>query len=298
MSKRKTLKEWQEESNIIHKNEFVILEEPKSGSHNVPILHKKCGNIISMKLNNHTKRYCTFCSGKNKKSLEQYQEKSNFIHNGEYRILENPINVKNKVKILHNKCGGIFEITMNNHINHKQKCRLCGTNSRKSNDYWLERSREIWGTDYTILDYIETVHHKVEILHNICGRKHKKNMNSFIHGERGCPFCTKDLKYSEKYITDYLTNKSIRFETEKTFDDLINPKTGRKLRYDFYLPDLNIIIETHGVQHYKPIEHWHGEKGYEEQVYRDRIKEEYLKEKEIKYIVLNNKELTKIKEIV
>lgn len=298
MSRRKTLEEWQEESNKIHNNEFIILEVPKSGSQNISILHKKCGNIISMKLNNHTKRYCTFCSKKNKKTLDEYQEKSNFIHNNEYLILENPLNVKSKVKILHNKCEGVFEMTMNNHINQKQKCRLCGPKSKKSNEYWQTKSKEIWGNDYTILEYIKTVHTKVEIRHNICNRTHKKNMNSFIHGERGCPYCTKDIRYSEKYVSDYLKSKSITFETEKTFDDLINPKTGRKLRYDFFIPELNMVIETHGVQHYKPIEHWQGKEGYEEQVYRDRIKEEYLIENKIKYIILNNKELTKIKEII
>ena len=298
MSKRKTLLEWQLESNEIHNSEFEILEEPKSGAEKVRILHKKCNNIIEMTLNNHTKRYCKFCSNKNRKTLKENQIISNEIHNSEYEILEEPINTKQKVKILHIKCGGIFEMSINNHINQKQKCKLCGPNSRKSNEHWIRKSKEIWGDDFIILEEVKNVNKKVTILHKICNKKHNKNMSSFIHGERGCPYCYKYLRYGEKYISEYLKSKYIKYECEKTFDDLINPKTGRKLRFDFYLPDFNLVIETHGVQHYKPIDHWSVKSGFEEQIYRDNIKENYLKEKNIKLIVINNKQLTKIKEVI
>lgn len=298
MSKRKTLNEWQLESNKIHNNEFEILEEPKSGAEKVRILHKKCKNIIEITLNNHIKRYCKFCSNKNRKTLKDHQENSNRIHNNEFEILEEPINTKQKIKILHKNCGNIIRMTINNHINHKNGCKLCSKNSLKSSEYWVRRSKDIWGDDFEILEDVKNVNDKVSILHKICNKKHNKNMDSFIHGQRGCPHCYKDLRYAEKYIYDYLKEKNIRFECEKTFNDLINPKTGRKLRFDFYLPDLNLVIETHGIQHYKPIEHWSGKSGFEEQIYRDNIKENYLKEKNIKLIVINNKQLTKIKEVI
>ena len=35
---------------------------------------------------------------------------------------------------------------------------------------------------------------------------------------------------------------------QKTFDDC---KNIHKLRFDFYLPKYNCVIETHGEQHYK-----------------------------------------------
>ena len=170
MSKRKTLIEWQLESNKIHNNEFEILEDVKSGAHKVKILHKRCGNIIEMTMNNHTKRYCKFCSNKNKKSLKDHQENSNKIHNNEFEILEEPLNIKQKVNILHKKCGKIIKMTMNNHINHKNGCRLCSKNSPKSNEYWISKSKEIWSDDYTILGVVENVHKKVEILHNVCNK--------------------------------------------------------------------------------------------------------------------------------
>jgi hypothetical protein len=298
MSRRKTLEEWQIESDKIHNSEFEILDTPISGQQIVRVFHKKCGNILNTNLNNHTKRYCKFCSKKHKRSLDEYQKCSDEIHNNEFIILDKPNSIKENVNILHKKCNKIIKMTMNNHLNHKNGCLSCGKYARKDNDYWIQKSFEIWGDDFSIMDFVENVNKKVNIKHNICNKIHKKNMNSFIHGKRGCPYCNEDLKYSEKYIERYLKSKSIIYEKEKTFDDLINPKTGRKLRYDFYLPEKNIVIEVNGVQHYKPILHWGGQSGYEDQVYRDRIKEDYLVDKKIKLVIINNKKLSIIKDIL
>jgi len=296
MSKRKTKIEWQIESDSIHNSEFEILEEPKSGQENVNVLHKKCGNIINIKLNNHLKRYCKYCSKKHKRDREEYQRLSDEIHNKEFEILEEPLNIKSNIKILHRKCGNILNMTMNNHLNHKNGCKKCSKYGIKSNEHWISKSKEIWNDDYLILDEVTNCHKKVEIKHMICGKIHLKSMNSFIHGKRGCPYCNDNLKYAERYIQEYLDSIDIEYEKEKTFDDLKNPKSGRKLRFDFWIPSKNLIIEVNGVQHYKPIDFWGGEEKYQEQIYRDEIKKKYLESSNIKLLVINNKQLTKIKE--
>lgn len=50
----------------------------------------------------------------------------------------------------------------------------------------------------------------------------------------------------EKTIIDILNKEGIKFSREKTFDDL---KNGL-YRFDFYLPDKNILIKCDGEQHY------------------------------------------------
>ena len=149
MSKKKTREEWQSESDIIHNCEFEILETPDSGQHLVNVLHKRCGNIVKTRLNNHLKRYCVYCSGKNKKSKNDWQILSDNLHNSGFEILEDVLNGKNKVKILHKKCGNIISLTMNNHINHKNGCKLCVKNSLKSNDYWINKVIEVWERVYS-----------------------------------------------------------------------------------------------------------------------------------------------------
>jgi len=118
-------------------------------------------------------------------------------------------------------------------------------------------------------------------------------MSNFIHNKRGCEHCSKSA-YGEIYIKNFLESQDIKFETQKSFEGLINPTTNRKLRVDFYLVDFDVVIEVDGVQHYKSIEHWGGEKSFKEQIYRDNIKNNFFGDKLIR---INNKQLKNIKEI-
>lgn len=53
----------------------------------------------------------------------------------------------------------------------------------------------------------------------------------------------------ENKIVQILRRESIKFEREKTYDDL---RRG-KYRFDFYIPEDNILIEIDGQFHFKPI---------------------------------------------
>ena len=83
---------------------------------------------------------------------------------------------------------------------------------------------------------------------------------------------------------------------EKSFDDCLNTKKGkycRKLRFDFYLPDLNTIIEYDGEQHFRSSKKFGGEK-YETTIENDIIKNTYCEKNginliRIKYDVSPNK---------
>ena len=186
MSKRKTIEEWQDESNIIHNKEFDILQIPKSGFDKVDVLHKKCGNVLKVSPRNHLKRYCAYCSGKKQKTKEECQVESDIIHNGEFIILDTHKNVKENIRIFHKKCGSIINITINNHLNHKNGCKKCSKNSLKSNEYWINKCRQIWDDEFKILDYVDNVWKKVRIEHSLCGSILIKDMNNLIHNKRGC----------------------------------------------------------------------------------------------------------------
>lgn len=60
-----------------------------------------------------------------------------------------------------------------------------------------------------------------------------------------CPGCSDGVSFGEKFIYHLLRDSEIEFDYEKIF-----PWSNRK-RYDFYLPELNWIIEVHGIQHYE-----------------------------------------------
>ena len=60
-----------------------------------------------------------------------------------------------------------------------------------------------------------------------------------------CGKCSKHTSYPELFMISYLNVKGIKYEYQKVFKDLPNR------RFDFYLPESNTVIETHGEQHYE-----------------------------------------------
>lgn len=63
-----------------------------------------------------------------------------------------------------------------------------------------------------------------------------------------CPICSDGVSYPEKFILTLLKELNVEFKwqvTKSTFN------WCDKYRYDFYLPEYNIIIESHGKQHYE-----------------------------------------------
>ena len=53
--------------------------------------------------------------------------------------------------------------------------------------------------------------------------------------------------YWEKRISEILKENNISFETQKTFESCRFPNTNYLAKFDFYLPNLNILIEYNGI---------------------------------------------------
>lgn len=69
-----------------------------------------------------------------------------------------------------------------------------------------------------------------------------------------CEKCNDKTSYPNKYISTLLSYLYIRYYTEHVFKwstNLSNDPVCSKKIYDFYLPNYNIIIEAHGIQHYE-----------------------------------------------
>lgn len=83
---------------------------------------------------------------------------------------------------------------------------------------------------------------------------------------------------------------------KKTFDGCENIN---KLYFDFYLPEYNTCIEYDGLQHFKSIEHFGGKKGLKETQKRDKIKDEYCKNNNIRLLRIKyNEKVSKILSIL
>lgn len=89
-------------------------------------------------------------------------------------------------------------------------------------------------------------------------------MIDFIHGG-DYPSSFMELK-----IEKILIANEIEFYREVIFENLINPKTGKELRFDFYLPHQNFLIEYDGLDYHKS----------QDAKYRDSLKDKFSVEYE------------------
>ena len=82
----------------------------------------------------------------------------------------------------------------------------------------------------------------------------------------------REMSKLEEYIMNILLKEKINFIREKTFSDL---KKG-KYRFDFYLPDKNLIIECDGAQHTEQVKFFQKNKSdFLKQKEHDRRKNSY-----------------------
>lgn len=87
----------------------------------------------------------------------------------------------------------------------------------------------------------------------------------------------------EVFIFNILKDNFVTYYTEFTFEDC-KGVGNKKLRFDFYLPEYNTLIEYDGEQHFKAIEYFGGEERYSILKKHDKIKNEYCKTHKINLV--------------
>ena len=73
----------------------------------------------------------------------------------------------------------------------------------------------------------------------------------------------------EIIIANYLQKNNISFISQKRFDSL------KRMPYDFYIPQNNLLIEYQGQQHFFPVQNFGGEKSFIRQQEIDKIKKDF-----------------------
>ena len=92
----------------------------------------------------------------------------------------------------------------------------------------------------------------------------------------------------ENKIVQVLLLNNIEFSREFSFADCINPKTRHRLRFDFYLPQYNILVEFQGPHHYKPVnKKYSALRAHLKTIDHDKIKREYCYNHSIKLIAIS-----------
>jgi hypothetical protein len=118
-----------------------------------------------------------------------------------------------------------------------------------------------------------------------CGKEIKAHSYTLTSGHTQSCGCLRSESVSlfEVFISDVLKGNSVEYCTEFTFEDC-KGIGNKKLRFDFYLPEYNTLIEYDGEQHFKAVDYFGGEEKYNILKKHDKIKNEYCKTHKIKLV--------------
>lgn len=245
----------------------------------------ECGNefentLAAMEARN--KQYCNECSNKKMhdrfvKTQEQFEKEMLEKLGDEYILLSQYKNINTKVLIKHLKCNNSWEVRPSSLLHQNCRCPFCCSNNiKKDTEQFKREVYELTKGEFEVLS--EYVNAKIQILmkHNKCGNKWWVEPTNFL-SYHSCIFCSSRSKGEDK-ISEILNKKGIDYEREKRFEGC---KGKRKLPFDFYLNDFNILIEYDGIQHFKPS---FNEKEFKNIKINDEIKNKFCKDNNIKLI--------------
>lgn len=219
---------------------------------------------------------CKYCSYEYRASLRRlglnnFLERCNLVHGNkyDYSLIKEIKNISHqKLEIICNK-HGIFTQRAEMHMG-GQGCVKCyreiqGKCNILSQETVLSKLKAL-NTEYTF-ENVYYIKNSEKI--SVTCKKHGDFLvlySNFLKGG-GCPKC-KESK-GEKAVRMFLEKNKIKYIQEFRDKDIY---TSNYNRFDFYLPDFNIYIEFHGIQHYKPIDFFGGEESHTKQMYADLSK--------------------------
>ena len=285
-----TTEDFLKKAKEVHGDKYDYSKVEYINSHtNVCIICPKHGEFWQTPRSHLAGSGCSKCSGNAKSNTEEFIKKAQLIHGNKYDYSETVyISADKKVKII---CPlhGEFYVAVNHHLSGRG-CPKCAGNIKLTTEDFLKKAKEVHGDkyDYSKVDYKTSI-----IPVCIICPKHGEFLqkpNTHLCG-CGCPKCgaSKSTSKMELKIKSFLEDNNIKYIPQHSFDWL---KYENPLKLDFYLPEYNIAIECQGGQHFRPIDFFGGEQGYELIVKRDIAKLNLCKEHNINILYFTNENVS------
>ncbi len=213
--------------------------------------------------NNHIKGSgCPLCAKplmSRKKEIKDFIKKVNKLYNNnfDYSLVDLFDNISSKVQIKCIKHNLIFTQSFRAHIK-GAGCKQCIKENHQiklfktdPQNHFIIKASKVHGDKY---DYSKSNYVKRNSKVTIYCKEHKHYFNQtpddHYKGITGCALCYKSTSKGERKISLWLTNNNIIFEREKTFKSCKRNKYGI-MRFDFYVPLYNLLIEYDGRQHFE-----------------------------------------------
>ncbi|HGD0580667.1 TPA: hypothetical protein ACH354_002330 [Clostridium perfringens] len=284
--KKKTHEEFVQEVREKYGDEYVLLDVYTGANIKIKVRHNKCGYEWMVRPSSLLRgKGCPICGGTIKKTHDRFVKEIYNKYGNEYKILGEYTNNKTKIKVKHNssKCNyHEYDIKPYNLLG-GQGCPVCSGREAKLG------INTIWDTDRWMVDlgvseedakrHTCCSNKKITVKCPDCGReKEMKVIDIYYNKSIGC-VCRDGKSYPEKFVLNLLEQLDVDFEIEYS-PNWIKPK-----RYDFYIPELNCIIEAHGKQHYDGGFKVRGGRTLREEQENDKYKKEIALKNGIKHYI-------------
>ena len=291
------------------------LELTKGSTKKIEVICDYCGAYIKVSAYNYFNHHdktdkdaCNHCKTK-KKSETTLVERQNSLYSRcldvckeeGYELISTKEDIIGNISKILYACPkhGVHEMRIGNLLSGK-RCPDCAVdNNRKK--YQMTKEDVVAGIEkcggkiLNAEEYINNQKKNLRILCPDCGKEFTTSYRSFVqHGGQLCKECSSVAEsLGERKIRLYLCGHNIEFQQEYWFQDCrdINP-----LPFDFYLTELNTVVEFDGSQHYYPNTN-HFTRAETTQRH-DKIKNKYCEEHGIKMIRIPYWKFDKIDEIL
>lgn len=211
---------------------------------------------------------CPFCNHSITIPEDEFEKRVREKNNGQFEFLNSYQGTDTKIKCRCKKCGFTWKITP--HAFYRIKgCPMCQTNHAYTTEEFKQKLLRERGADYILVGEYK-VQDKLKFKHLKCGRIFYARSADMLVNNTGCPFC--NMSKGEEIIAFLLRHKKINFIRQQKFDKC---KYKRKLPFDFYLPQLRLVIEYDGSQHFQANHFGRTPKSFKIAKLRDNIKTWY-----------------------
>lgn len=204
---------------------------------------------------------------------------------------------------------GEWTTDFNRHVKNHQGCPACAGRKPYTVPRLVATASKIHFNQYDYSLVAEFANNKAKI--TVTCPFHGNftvSVANHINNAVGCPRCRESR--GESVVANTLFELGIVGFQEHKFPDCVNPNTGRFLRFDFYLPHYTACIEFHGIQHYQPTAFTGSssnrspwdinqlQMNYLDLLARDKIKEQYCIDNNIKLLVIKYDRISQVAELV
>ncbi len=249
----------------------------------------KCGNIYTVSLTNllRTRQFTCSSCGKKRAGIKHRKDDIylSAVEDAGLQIIEEYVGCKHHYYMLTNDGYYIKSSPYNIRLGADYMVTVFDERNKYSIDnmrHWIKLNCP----DVELLSYKYTGAKDVYRFRCSCGNEFMTNWQYFRNSTFRCPVCSNRISTFELKTRNWLDENNIKYEAEKVFIDC---RDKLPLRFDFFLPDNNVIIEADGEQHFRPISYGGISKEMAELNFasaqrRDKIKDDYCANNGIKMI--------------